>query len=307
MLSSFPSQPAEPSANAREAILVTETATLLPAIADSLRAAGFALVAAETEDEARRFLTDSIPAAILLGWSTEKDPYFLVRRIRSQERLAFVQVVVLTSNPVGLTMGAAIGAGADDCLDVSRIDAAEIVDCVLARIARARNQAELALLDPLTGLHNRRFLNDRLPAEIARAARAGAVLSLALIDLDDFKQINDTLGHVAGDRALATFARVLHSSIRRYDTTCRFGGDEFIVLFPDCDAVDATLRLDQLRIELASTVSDTPVPTFTAGIATCPKEGASWDELFEVADRHLRDGKTNRARALGRATLSSRG
>jgi len=112
---------------------------------------------------------------------------------------------------------------------------------------------------------------------------------------------------VAGDRALATFAHVLSASIRRYDMTCRFGGDEFIVLFPDCDAVDATLRLDQLRIKLASTVSDTPAPTFTAGIATCPEESSSWDELFEVADRHLRDGKKNRARALGRATLSNRG
>jgi two-component system cell cycle response regulator len=307
MLSSFPSQPAEPSGDIREAVLVVHTATLPPAIADSLRASGFALVAVETEDEVGRFLADSVPAAILLGWSRDEDPYVLVRRIRRQERLAFVQIVVLTSNPAGLTMGAAIGAGADDCLDVTRIDAAEIVDCVLARIARARIQAELALLDPLTGLHNRRFLNDRLPAEIARAARARGVLSLALIDLDDFKQINDTLGHVAGDRALATFARALHASIRRYDTTCRFGGDEFIVLFPDCTAVDATLRLDRLRVGLASTVSDTPVPTFTAGIATCPEDGASWDELFEVADRRLRDGKDDRARSLGRPTLSNRG
>jgi two-component system cell cycle response regulator len=309
MPSSFPSRPADAAASshAEEAILVMQTTTLPPRITDSLKAAGFALVVVETEDAALRFMADSVPAAVLLGWSAEKDPYHLVRRIRAREHLAFVQVVVLTINPEGLTMGQAITAGADDCMDVSRIEAGEIVDCLLARISRARAQAELALLDPLTGLHNRRFMNDRLPAEIARAGRAGATLSLALIDLDDFKQINDTFGHTAGDRVLARFANVLSSSVRSYDTTCRFGGDEFIVLFPDCDAGQAALRLDELRGKLASIASEPPVPGFTAGIATCPHEGTSWGELFEAADSKLRKRKESRARGRGPTTVSPRG
>jgi diguanylate cyclase (GGDEF)-like protein len=188
-------------------------------------------------------------------------------------------------------MGRAITAGADDCLDVSRIEPDEIVSCILARISRARGQAELALLDPLTGVNNRRFMNDRLPAEIARAGRAGTMLSLALVDLDDFKQINDSFGHTAGDRVLAAFAGVLRSTFRSYDTICRFGGDEFIVLFPDCDRGQATLRLDELRKRLAVVGSDPPFPGFTAGVATCPGDGTSWEELFETADRKLREGK----------------
>ena len=76
-----------------------QTTTLPPRIADSLRDAGFALVFVEAEDAALRFMADSVPAAVLLGWSVEKDPYHLVRRIPAREHLAFVQVVVLTSNP----------------------------------------------------------------------------------------------------------------------------------------------------------------------------------------------------------------
>jgi diguanylate cyclase (GGDEF)-like protein len=189
-------------------------------------------------------------------------------------------------------------------MDVSRLEAAEIVDCILARISRARTQAELALIDPLTGVNNRRFMNDRLPAEIARAERAGTMLSVAILDLDDFKQINDTLGHTAGDRALTAFARVLRSGLRSYDTVCRFGGDEFVVLFPDCDRGQATLRLDELRDRLAVVLSDPPFPGFTAGIATCPGDSTSWEELFEMADCRLREGKQRRALELGRTAPS---
>lgn len=293
MPSSFPSRPSEPASatDAEEAILVMPTATLPPTVASSLRAAGYALLALETDEEVHRFLEDSIPAAVLLGRGPTSGSYDLVRRIRRRDRLAFVQIVVLVSNPADLAMGEAITSGADDCMDVSRIEDGEIVDCILARIARARSQAELALLDPLTGLHNRRFMNDRLPAEIARTGRTGGILSLALIDLDDFKSINDRFGHTAGDRVLAAFSRALSGSFRSYDAVCRFGGDEFVISFPDCDAEHATVRLDELRRKLAGIVSDPALPTFTAGVATCPRDGVSWDELFEVADGNLRRAK----------------
>jgi two-component system cell cycle response regulator len=300
MPSSFPSRPAEPtvSTDNREAILVMQTARLPQRIATALKSAGFALVVVE-EDEALPFMANSVPAAVLLGASAEKEPYDMVHRIRARENLAFVQVVVLTNSSEGSTMGRAITAGADDCLDVSRIEPDEIVSCILARISRARGQAELALLDPLTGVNNRRFMNDRLPAEIARAGRAGTMLSLALVDLDDFKQINDTFGHSVGDRALAAFAGVLRSTFRSYDTICRFGGDEFIVLFPDCDRGQAILRLDELDKRLAVVGSDPLLPRFTAGVASCPGDGTSWKELFETADRKLREGKQLKIRSRG--------
>ncbi len=279
---------------------------LPPRIAASLTSVGFTVVVVDGEDAALDFMTSSVPAALLLVGSAEKEAYGLVRRVRAREHLAFMQVVVLTNHPEGSTMGAAITAGADDCLDITRIEPDEIVDCIVARISRARVQAELALFDPLTGVNNRRFMNDRLPAEIARAGRAGTVLSLALIDLDDFKQINDSLGHTAGDRALSAFAGTLRSSFRTYDTICRFGGDEFVVLFPDCDRGQAALRFDELRGRLAAVVSDPPLPSFTAGIASCPEDGTTWEDLFETADRKLREGKRRRSRELGRSAFLRR-
>lgn len=302
LLTPFPRRPGQPSESAahQEGIVVLPTAIVSPYTRAPLEAAGFALVAVESENAAQRFMEDAIPAAVLVGWSAGRHCFDLVHWIRTHDRLAFVQTFVLTSDPSGPTMGQAIRAGADDCLDTSRVEPLEIVDCILARIARARTQATLALLDPLTGLHNRRFMNDRLHAEIARAGRARVTLSLALLDLDDFKNVNDTLGHSAGDRVLATFARTLGSSFRSYDLTCRFGGDEFVVLFPDCDAEQAALRLEELRARLAGIDLKPPLPTFTAGISTCPGDGGTWDELFEVADRNLRAAKEQRPLSVSR-------
>src|SRR5439155_24943533 len=182
------------------------------------------------------FVDHRIPVAILQTPARDAKPYALLRWLRNQERLAFVQVFIFATGAEALRSGDAIAAGADDFFDALHESRAtdEVAERIVARIGRSQVLSELALLDPLTELHNRRFMNDRLPAEIARAARNRGTLSTAMIDLDDFKRINDTLGHAVGDRVLAAFARALRSDLRAYDLVCRFGGDEFVVLFPDC-------------------------------------------------------------------------
>src|SRR5438128_10283073 len=87
----------------------------------------------------------------------------------------------------------------------------------------------------------------RTADEVARGARRGSELAVALVDLDEFKPINDTQGHAAGDRALRAFAHALRTGLRSYDLVCRFGGDEFVVLFPDCSAAGARVALSQFR------------------------------------------------------------
>jgi diguanylate cyclase (GGDEF)-like protein len=134
-------------------------------------------------------------------------------------------------------------------------------------------------------------MNERLPAEVAHARRNGTTFAIAFVDLDKFKRLNDSFGHAAGDRALAAFGRVLRSGLRLYDVACRFGGDEFVVLFPDCNAQGATAALTKLRSERAWVLSDLPAVTFSAGIAQFPDDGRSWAEIFEVADRNLRSAK----------------
>jgi two-component system cell cycle response regulator len=284
-------------------ILVVGNTTATAGIMQRLSSAGFAVVCVRTAEDAQRFSSTRIPAAVFLGPAAGVDPYAIVRRLREEDRLAFVPIFVFDETGDGDRIGRAVAAGADDAFGpIHDTDGAyDLVERVVARVARARSLAQLALLDPLTGLHNRRFMNDRLPAEIARAGRTNATLSLSLVDLDDFKAINDTFGHLAGDGALAAFGRALREGLRSYDVVCRFGGDEFVLLLPGCGASDARTVFAHLRAQHAWDVPGLPAVTFSAGIAQFPDDGATWTDLFEVADRNVRRAKEGgRNRTFGR-------
>jgi diguanylate cyclase (GGDEF)-like protein len=105
---------------------------------------------------------------------------------------------------------------------------------------------ELAMIDALTGLYNRRFAEQRLVAEVARSARKGHPLTVVLLDLDEFKHINDTYGHNAGDLVLQEFAAALNRAVRGGDLAVRWGGDEFLLILPECNHEQLKLVLDRL-------------------------------------------------------------
>lgn len=125
--------------------------------------------------------------------------------------------------------------------------------------------AEQAMVDPLTGLWNRRYLKGQAAKEMARACRSGTSLSLIIIDLDHFKRINDTHGHDVGDLVLQSFADTARAQLREGDTLCRMGGEEFIVLLPDTAPEQAMQVAERLRLAL----STTPVEIETDVVATC--------------------------------------
>ena len=211
-----------------------------------VEAAGCSVSVAPTPDDAKRLVADRLPAAIFVGASRGADPYAMVRWLRGQGRLSFVPLFFCPSAGDGNQSGQAIVEGADDVLTVTTTAVGDIARQVVARVVRAQALADLAMLDPLTQLHNRRFMSDRFPAEIARAQRTGVTLSLALLDLDEFKTINDTFGHFAGDQALVAFAEALRAGLRSYDIICRFGGDEpQNRCFLGCDASGARTVLAQ--------------------------------------------------------------
>ncbi|MBL8897520.1 MAG: GGDEF domain-containing protein [Planctomycetes bacterium] len=114
-----------------------------------------------------------------------------------------------------------------------------------------RAQRHSSRLDPLTGLYGRRLFHELLSEEVAQAARYGRALSLAIVDLDAFKTINDSLGHRAGDRVLQGAAEVLRASVRKSDYVFRYGGEEFAILMPETDEVAAAVALERVRRELA--------------------------------------------------------
>lgn len=166
---------------------------------------------------------------------------------------------------------------------------------------RAQELQELALLDPLTGLYNRRVAEQRLPEEVARSKRSDYALTVLLLDLNDFKQINDRYGHFEGDVVLKEFAKRLQKAIRFSDVPLRLGGDEFMVLLPECGTDEIQLVLGRLvPLEVALRERNIPV-TFAAGWAT-HQRGGSPKELLERADQMLYKHKNDlKARRAGEA------
>ena len=134
-----------------------------------------------------------------------------------------------------------------------RNNLAKQIEIAAEQEVRAEMFEELAILDPLTGLYNRRYGDDHLRREIARSGRSGDPFILLLLDLDNFKEINDQFGHPAGDLVLKEFARRLNKSIRGSDTAVRMGGDEFMVMLPECppEKIDVVMsRLDNFEVEI---------------------------------------------------------
>ncbi|WP_263141690.1 diguanylate cyclase [Pseudomonas sp. RIT-PI-AD] len=153
----------------------------------------------------------------------------------------------------------------------------------------------LSITDPLTGVYNRRFFNERLETEIARAHRHAGALSLVMLDIDHFKRINDEFGHSAGDLVLRTLCQRLGERLRRIDSLCRLGGEEFIVLCPDTDSAQARILAEALRQAIRRE------PVEGVGHISASFGVASWRE-GETADALLRrvDAAVYAAKQAGR-------
>jgi diguanylate cyclase (GGDEF)-like protein/PAS domain S-box-containing protein len=167
-----------------------------------------------------------------------------------------------------------------------------------------------AILDPLTGLFNRRYMEDNFIRELYRAQRKELLLGAILLDLDHFKRINDKFGHEAGDAVLATVARCLKNNTRREDIVCRYGGEEFLLVLPESSLETTLQRAEQLR-ELISTLEIThlghPLGVITAsfGVAGYPQHGKTREEIIRAADTSLYRAKQegrNRVCVAGNST-----
>jgi len=151
-----------------------------------------------------------------------------------------------------------------------------------------------AVTDDLTGLANRRQFLSQLDSEIARSKRSGSPLGIVLADLDDFKRVNDTYGHEAGDEALRSFAEILATTARDVDLAVRLGGEEFALLLPDTDLAGAVQLAERLRVALESAEVGAPPGqirlTASFGVSAFPAAAAA-EDLLTDADRRLYDAK----------------
>ena len=162
---------------------------------------------------------------------------------------------------------------------------------------------EQAIQDTLTGLYNRRYLDETLERELSRAKRENYPVSLAIIDLDHFKQVNDTYGHKAGDEVLKALGVLLRKNIRGGDIPCRYGGEEFVVVLPRMSLSVAKQRAEEWRAAFCAQKiysGDFEIGvTMSIGLATCPDHAANADALLDLADKAL-----YRAKLAGRNRLA---
>jgi diguanylate cyclase (GGDEF)-like protein len=175
-------------------------------------------------------------------------------------------------------------AGQTSLADLARENAA-----LRRRVVELEAFRTLAYRDPLTGLWNRRYFDERIAEELDRARRNPARrLSIMIIDVNDFKRLNDTLGHAEGDRALTWVANFLKSHLRAHDVCCRVGGDEFAVILPEVGEDGCETLMTRLREKLAW---DGTFRSFSIGLSigtsTLPTEVCSGDELMRSADRAM--------------------
>jgi diguanylate cyclase (GGDEF)-like protein len=153
-----------------------------------------------------------------------------------------------------------------------------------------------ATRDPLTGLYNRRYMQEFLEREIHRARRRDRPLAAMLLDIDHFKRYNDSYGHPAGDEALRFVAETLLNSVRAEDLACRYGGEEFVVLLPECSLQQAAVRAEEIRNRLKQLYEERAgelpqVITASIGVAAFPETTDQVDLLLKCADGALYHAK----------------
>jgi diguanylate cyclase (GGDEF)-like protein len=170
----------------------------------------------------------------------------------------------------------------------------------LTNIELREKLENMALRDGLTGLYNRRFLDEVLEHNLAKLKRESKHAGLLLLDVDHFKRFNDTHGHQAGDEALRRVGATLTASVRASDVVCRYGGEEFLVFLPECDRAEAMAKAESIRVAIAQTALSTgnqaiPPVTASIGLAMFPETGTTRAQLIQMADRAL-----YRAKGAGR-------
>jgi len=182
----------------------------------------------------------------------------------------------------------------DHCRLLTRV--CEQVAAVVHNAIVFERTHEASLTDPLTALPNTRFMEGHIERELARSDRDRTGLALIVIDVNDFKEINDSHGHAAGDRALRGVAQTLRDNVRPYDVCVRYAGDEFIVVLADCTREEAECKRLELEDAVAGLLFE-PQPgvvvplSISAGAAVFPRDGRSYDALLAAADRRMYGNK----------------
>jgi two-component system cell cycle response regulator len=293
-----------------QALVVDDSAVYRKLIGDQLRSWGFGVTLAESGSAAWKILEQpDSPKLALLDWVLpDIDGIELCRRIRDARSLGpYVYVILLTGKEGRQNMLEAMKAGADDYL-IKPFDELElkarllvgkrILDLQEELVSARESMRHAATHDSLTGLMNRGEILAMLGRELERARRERSPVGVILGDIDHFKKVNDTLGHLFGDEALREVGRRLREELRVYDGVGRYGGEEFLMVLPNCDLPNAMQRANELREIIASApvscCDEEKLITMSMGVAiSSGEEKSDLEALLNQADAGLYAAKEN--------------
>lgn len=273
----------------------------------SLRRWDYDVVVAKDGFEASRILlSPDAPKLAVLDWMMPgMDGTQLCRDIRQNKPEPYTYILLLTAKRDQDDVIAGLDAGADDYVTKPfypaelkvRLRTGKRILYLQEQLISAREALrDQATHDRLTGLWNRAAIVDILNNELERAQRQGASFAIAVADLDSFKLINDTYGHMTGDEILRRAASAMRDSVRRYDSVGRYGGEEFLILLPGCDPSNAVGHAERMRAAVARIAVETPTgivrPTMSLGVAVFDKHARpDAFALIQAADVALYSAK----------------
>jgi two-component system, cell cycle response regulator len=276
-------------------ILAAEDNPVFQAMLGSLlRKWGYDVVIARDGAEAWSLLQgEDAPRMAILDWMMPGvDGVELCRRVRAEAREPYIYLLLLTARTQSGDLVEGMEAGADDYLTKPfnahelrvRLRAGRRIIELQEELLVAREALrEQATHDGLTGLWNRATILEMLQKELARAERSGESIAVAMADLDRFKQVNDTYGHLAGDIVLRETARRLKSVTRNYDGVGRYGGEEFLIILPGCDFEGTLSQAERIRQSIASEPFQVPEVAIPM---TCSL-GFAWTDTPSVSQANL--------------------
>jgi two-component system cell cycle response regulator len=287
-------------------------------LAAALRKADYEVISACDGAEAWALLEeDDAPKLVILDWMMPGLTGLEVcQRIRQQARESYTYILVLTSRNGREDLIAGMDAGADDYITKPfdqqelqvRLRAGQRILKLHAQLLEAREALrEQATRDALTKVWNRSAIFEILERELSRGHREGAPVGIVLVDFDQFKAVNDTHGHLAGDAVLREAAQRLVGTLRPYDSVGRYGGEEFLVILPGCDAEGTRKQAERMR----SAIMDTPMEIKGGTVRQTASFGATVAEPGALDSSealiHAADDALYRAKARGRNHVVFRG
>lgn len=308
----------EPGRAPARVLLIDDDRTVCQLMARQVEESGFSALTANSFPEALRLYREHRPDLVLLDVMMPTVDGFKIARMLRGEPGPFVPIILLTALDDVESKRRGMAAGADDFLikPVSPLEL-QIRLSAMLRIKRLTDELDaakqavelLAITDPLTSLHNRRFLDQHIEREFARSKRYSHPLACLIVDIDHFKRVNDEHGHPMGDRVLVITAEVLQRSVRNTDFLARYGGEEFMVLAPETGHSTVVVLAERMRTAVparceaearAHPEAGVPRCTVSIGISTTEQP-----EVLEVADLvRLADEQLYRSKREGRDRVS---